>query len=86
MNAPIIKHFLHVVFVYGIKNVILVKKQKSKVENAQNNGFVIHATFEKRDVSAQPKSTLHDVNKSVLKNLVWSVKKIFPNVVQKISF
>ncbi len=51
-NAQIAKLLQRVAFVYGVENTILVKKQGNIVGNAQNNGFVMHVTFEKRSVSS----------------------------------
>lgn len=49
--------------------------------NVQNNGFVMHVIFKKKVVNTSQRYLLPNVNKSVSKNFVWSVKKISLNTV-----
>lgn len=56
------------------------------VENAQNNKFVIYVTFEKKGINILLKSTILGIKRSLFKNLIWSIKKIYLSVYQKVSY
>lgn len=48
---------------YKVKNTNLTKNSKIKVENAQNNVFMILIFFEKNFANILPKSIIIDVKK-----------------------
>ena len=85
-NAPTVRLSQRVGFVYEAENASLVRRLNNIVENAQNNEFVMHVTFEKKSVNVLQKSTVLGVKRSLFKNPVWSVKKIHPGVYQKVSY
>lgn len=85
-NTQIAKFLQYVAFVYRVENAIFVKKQNSIVRNAQNNGFVMHISFEMGGVNIYQKRIILNVKRSVSKNLIWSIKNIFLNAVQGVNY
>ena len=76
LNALIVKYLQLVVFVYIVKNAILVRKLRKTLGNTLNIAFVMYASFEKKDVNALQKHIILDIKRLVCKSLVWSMKKI----------
>ena len=72
LNALIIKYFQLILFVYRVKNAILVKKLKNKVRNALNNAFMMHIVFAKRNVNILQKHTILNIKRLIF---IWSIKK-----------
>ena len=69
-NSPTVKVLLLVQDVSRVISVTNAKKQKSIVEDVQNNGFVTNVMNEKINANMLPRNIVYVVKKSHYKNLI----------------